>query len=79
MFEEGEEALETAVATLLLVTAAVVLSCVVIGYAVSTAEQTLNTNSNPQLNQLKNMENNVLNQTGIYNETQPQLPAPPPS
>jgi len=76
-FEEGEEALETAVASLLLITAAVVLTCVVITYAVNTAEQTLNTSNIPQLTPLKNLENNLLNETSIFNGTQPQLPSQP--
>ena len=67
--------METAVATLLLVTAAVVLTCVVVTYAVSTLEQTLNTNNIPQLNRLQDLENNLLNQTSIFNGTQPQLPS----
>ena len=69
--------METAVATLLLVTAAVVLTCVVVTYAVSTLEQTLNTNNIPQLNRLQDLENNLLNQTSIFNGTQPQLPSTP--
>jgi hypothetical protein len=73
-----KEALETAVATLLLITAAVVLACVVVSYAVSTVEQTLNTNNIPQLAPLKNLENNLLNQTDLFNGTQPQLPSQPP-
>ncbi len=67
--------METAVATLLLITAAVVLACVVVGYAVSTMEQTLNTNNIPQLVPLKNLENSLLNQTDLFNGTQPQLPS----
>ena len=69
-----KKALETAVATLLLITAAVVLTCVVVTYAVNTVEQTLNTNNIPQFAPLKNLENNLLNQTGLFNGTQPQLP-----
>ena len=72
-----KKALETAVATLLLITAAVVLTCVVVNYAVSTVEQTLNTNNIPQLDPLKNLENNLLNQTDLFNGTQPQLPSQP--
>ena len=73
-----KEALETAVATLLLITAAVVLACVVVSYAVSTVEQTLNTNNIPQLDRLKTMTGNLLNQTDLFNGTQPQLPSQPP-
>ena len=69
--------METAVATLLLITAAVVLACVVVGIAVNTMEQTLNNNNIPQLNQLKTMTNNILNGTDLYNGTQPQLPSQP--
>ena len=72
-----KKALETAVATLLLITAAVVLSCVVVNYAVSTMEQTLNKNNIPQLDQLKTITNNLLNQTESFNGTQPQLPSQP--
>ena len=77
--EKETKALETAVATLLLITAAVVLSCVVVNYAVNTMEQTLNTNNIPQLEQLKTMTNNLLNQTEPFNGTQPQPPNPPPT
>ena len=77
--EEGEGSLETAVASMLLITAAVVLSCVVIGIAVNTMEQTLNTTNIPQLDQLKTLTNNLLNQTEPFNGTQLQLPSPPPN
>ena len=67
--------METAVATLLLITAAVVLACVVVSYAVSTMEQTIKTNNTPQLDQLKTLTSNLLNQTDLFNGTQPQLPS----
>lgn len=69
--------METAVATLLLVTAAVVLACVVVGYAVNISEQTMNTTNNPQLDQIKGLENTLLNETDIFNATIPQLPSQP--
>ena len=69
--------METAVATLLLVTAAVVLASVVIGYGVTAMQQTLNTQTNPQLNQLKTIENNLMNQTDLFNETQPPVTSEP--
>jgi hypothetical protein len=69
--------LETAVATLLLVTAAVVMTCLVVTYAVMNVEQTLNTKNISQLAPLKNLESNLLNQTGLFNGTQPQLPIQP--
>jgi hypothetical protein len=70
--------LETAVATLLLVVASVVLACTVITYAVATIEQNVNTQNMPELNQLKNLENSLLNQTYVVNGTLPQLPNPTP-
>jgi predicted PurR-regulated permease PerM len=71
--------LETAVTSLLLVTAAVVLACVVVNYAVNIVEQVANTDNIPQLDRIKNIENNLLNQTDqLFNETQPQLPSQPP-
>jgi hypothetical protein len=66
--------LQTSVAALLLLTTGIILACVVINYAVTIVEQTLNTENIPQLDHIKNLENNVLNQTDrLFNETQPQL------
>lgn len=71
--------METTVTSLLLVTAAVVLACVVVNYAVNVVEQAVNTDNIPQLDRIKNIENNLLNQTDqLFNETQPQLPSQPP-
>jgi hypothetical protein len=71
--------LETTVATLLLVTSTIVLACVVVNYAVSVIEQTLNTQNIPELNRIKNIQDNILNQTdNLYNSTLPQLPSDPP-
>ena len=79
MLEKGGDALETSVATLLLVTSAVVLACVVVNYAVSVVEQVLNTENIPQFDRIKNLENNLLNQTDrLFNQTQPGLPDQPP-
>jgi hypothetical protein len=70
--------LQTSVATLLLVTAAVVLACVVVNYAVTVVEQTLDTENIPQLDRIKKLESNIFNQTDqLLNETQPQLPSQP--
>ena len=78
MLEKGGETLETSVATLLLVTSAVVLACVVVNYAVSVVEQVLNTENIPQFARLKNFENNLLNQTDrLFNQTQPEPPDQP--
>jgi hypothetical protein len=72
--------LETAVATLLLITASVVIACVVVDYAVNTIQQTINTQNMPQLDRLKSIEANIMNGTSnIYNSTMPDLPTQPPS
>ena len=70
--------LETAVATLLLVTASVVLACVVVTYAVTSIEQTINTQNIPQIAQLKNFENRLLNETNVMNGPLQQAPSPTP-
>ncbi len=71
--------METTVATLLLVVSSVILAVVVIDYAVSIVQSTLNTTNIPQLNRLKNIENNILNQTDtLFNQTLPQTPEQPP-
>lgn len=70
--------MQTSIAALLLVTAAVMFTCVVVNYGVAVVEQTLGTNNNPQLDQIKSFENNILNQTDqLFNETQPQQPSLP--
>jgi hypothetical protein len=80
-----KEALETSVATLLLVTSAVILSCVVVSYAVTTVEQTMNMQNIPQLDHLKSLTDQLLNQTdSLYNQTVTDiagspLPTLPPS
>lgn len=69
--------MQTPVATLLLLTAAVVLACIVVNYGVSVAEQSLNTES-PQLDNLKLRMNSILNQTDqLFNETIPEVPSQP--
>jgi len=70
--------LQTSVAALLLLTTGIILACVVVNYAVTIVEQTLNTENIPQLDHIKSLENNVLNQTDkLFNETQSQLPNQP--
>ena len=69
--------MQTPVSTLLLLTAAVVLACIVVNYGVSVAEQSLNTES-PQLDNLKLRMNSILNQTDqLFNETIPEVPSQP--
>ena len=55
--------MQTTVATLLFVTSAVVLACVVVNYAVEACEQTLDTESLPQFDRIRTLESNLLNQT----------------
>jgi hypothetical protein len=70
--------LETTVATLLLITSTVVLACVVVDYAVSVIQQTLNTENIPQLGRIRNIESSILNQTdSFFNQTQPEPPNQP--
>jgi hypothetical protein len=66
--------LQSTVATLLLITASVVLTCVVIDYATSITQVTLQTTNIPQLDRLRNLENSVLNQTdSLLNQTLPTI------
>ena len=71
--------MQTTIATLLLITSAVILVFVVVDYSVTIIQQTLNTQNNPQLARLKNIESNILSQTdSLFNQTQPVLPTQPP-
>ena len=70
--------MQTSVATLLLVTSAVVIGCVVVNYAVNIVEQTLDTDHVPQLDRLQNLEDKFLNEnSNLYNQTLPELPDQP--
>jgi|WetSurMetagenome_2_1015567.scaffolds.fasta_scaffold155455_1 hypothetical protein len=55
--------MQNTLAALLLITSVVVLTSVVVGYAVNIAEQTLGTTNLPQLDHLRNLQSNLLNQT----------------
>ena len=67
--------MQTTVATLLLITSAVILTCVVIDYAVGIVQQTLNTDNIPQLARIKDIENRIQNQTdSLFNQAPPELP-----
>ena len=67
--------MQTTVATLLLITSAVLLTCVVIDYAVGIIQQTLNTDNIPQLDKIRDIENRIQNQTdSLFNQTPPELP-----
>lgn len=70
--------METTVAALLLITSTVILAAVVVDYAVSVIQQTLNTENIPQLGRIRNIESSILNQTdSLFNQTQPELPNQP--
>jgi hypothetical protein len=61
--------MQTTVATLLFVTSAVILACVVVEFVVVTFEQTLDTTNSPQMDRIREMENTILNQTdNLLNE-----------
>jgi hypothetical protein len=71
--------MQTTVATLMFVTSAVILACVVVDYAIVTFEQTLDTEDMPQMDRIQKMEDMILNQTDnlfseleSYNQTQIQ-------
>jgi hypothetical protein len=71
-----EKILETTVAALLLVTSTVVFACLVIDYAVTIMQQTLNTENIPQLSRIRNLESSILNHTdNLFNQTLPELPS----
>jgi hypothetical protein len=55
--------MQTTIATLLFVTSAVILACVVVDYAIVIFEQTLDTENSPQIDRVREIENMVLNQT----------------
>ncbi len=70
--------MQSTLATLLLITSAVVLTCVVVDYAVVVVEQTLQTADVPELDQIRNLAHSLLNQTeNVLNQTQPQSPLSP--
>jgi hypothetical protein len=71
--------MQTTVATLMFVTSAVILACVVVDYAIVIFEQTLDTEDMPQMDRIQKMEDMILNQTDnvfieleSYNQTQIQ-------
>ncbi|HUK85968.1 MAG TPA: hypothetical protein VLU95_08900 [Candidatus Acidoferrum sp.] len=69
--------MQTTVVTLLLITTSVVFACVVIDYAVNIIQNTLNTTNIPQLDRVKTIEKNLMNQTDAFSATQLQVPSEP--
>jgi len=69
--------MQTAVVTLLLVVSATILACVVVEYAVSIFEQTLQTSNIPYVDRIRKLESFILNQTdAMLNQTLPETPQP---
>lgn len=71
--------MQTTLATLLFVTAAVLLACVVVNYTVAIFEQTLDTENSPQIEKIHELEGIIMNQTDnlinnveSLNQTSPQ-------
>ena len=61
--------MQTTVATLLFVTSAVILACVIVDYTVVIFEQTLDTEDTPQIDRIRKLENIISNQTdNLINE-----------
>jgi hypothetical protein len=55
--------MQTTVATLLFVTSAVLLACVVVNYTVAIFEQTIDTENSPQIERIHELEDMIMNQT----------------
>jgi hypothetical protein len=55
--------MQTTVGSLILVVSAVVLTCIVVDYAVNVVEATLQIENNPQLQRLRDLHDSILNQT----------------
>jgi hypothetical protein len=71
--------MQTTLATLLLITSAVVLTAVVVDYAVVIVEETLRTTNSTQLDRIRDINYALLNQTdNILNQTQPNIQNTPP-
>ncbi|XES76414.1 MAG: hypothetical protein ACBZ72_09550 [Candidatus Bathyarchaeia archaeon] len=67
--------MQTNLSTLLLITSAVIFSCIVINYATVVFTQTLQTPNIPQLEQYNALQEELLNQTQtLLNQTLPQTP-----
>ena len=61
--------MQTTVATLLFVTSAVILACVIVDYTVVIFEQTLDTEDTPQIDRIRKLEKIISNQTdNLINE-----------
>jgi hypothetical protein len=70
--------MESTVAALLLVTSTVVLACIVIVYAVDMVQQSFSGDS-PQMQLINQIQQNILNQTALFNGTLPTAPTSTPT
>ena len=69
--------MQATLATLLLITSAVILTCVVIDYAVGIFENVLQTDNLPQMNKIRDLESKILNQTdNLFNQAETQFTSP---
>ncbi len=67
--------MQTAVVTLLLVVSAVLFACIVVEYAVSIFEQTLQTQNTPYMDRIRELEDLIINQTDkLLNQTILEIP-----
>ena len=70
--------MEATVATLLLVTASVILACVVVTYSVNIVQVTVDTQNMGPVNDLKIYVDSLLNETkGTLYSSEPQVTTPP--
>jgi hypothetical protein len=62
--------MQTELSVLLLITASVMISCIVISYGVSIAQTTLSMTETPELDRIKAIQRAILNQTEtLQNQT----------
>ena len=74
LWKEGIK-IQSTLTSLLLITSAVVLACIVIDYAVSFAQETVQNTDTQQLDRLKNLEGIISNRTGmLFNQTLTPIP-----
>jgi hypothetical protein len=66
--------MQSTLASLLLITSVVALTCFILNYAVTIVEITIQTKDIPQLERLRNLEDTIRNQTdALFCETQTQV------
>lgn len=74
LWSEGIKTQSTLTSSVL-ITSVVVLACVLIDYAVTIVQETVQNTDIQQLDRLKNLEGIISNQTGmLFNQTQPPIP-----